>query len=389
MDAADPHRLRRALPARPGRRWPAGAVALLCLAGTPAPPVAAPRPETTPPAARPRVPALAVDAASVVEGDAGTVIARFVVRLSAPAATPVTVRYATRDDTASAIAASPDYEPASGAVRIAPGARSANVDVEVHGDTALEDDEAFLLVLSRPNGATLAAAEARAVILDDDAELEEPELPELSITDARVTEGDSGRREARFTATLSAPSPTLVAVDYATADGSASAGEDYVEAAGQLRFAPGSTSQSARVLVLGDAVEEGDEDFVVQLSSPVEAVLAGDLGRGLILDDDGPGAIAMSALGSSERFGRPGQMVVLQVSLRSAAGGPVTRTPVSWRLDGDGVLLDGPTTLTDGEGIATQRVRLSASVGRSAVRAEDASRDQSVLFQLAVSAPPE
>jgi hypothetical protein len=58
-----------------------------------------------------------------------------------------------------------------------------------------------------------------------------------------------------------------VSVDYATSDGSATAGSDYTASAGTLSFADGETSQSFSVAILDDTLFEGDEGFSVTLSN--------------------------------------------------------------------------------------------------------------------------
>jgi hypothetical protein len=68
-----------------------------------------------------------------------------------------------------------------------------------------------------------------------------------------------------------------VTVGYATADGTASAPEDYTAASGTLTFAPGETAKTVSVAVVGDTLVEGDETFSLVLSGPVNATLAGAL----------------------------------------------------------------------------------------------------------------
>src|SRR2546428_692986 len=88
----------------------------------------------------------------------------------------------------------------------------------------------------------------------------------MSINDVSVTEGNSGTSNATFTVSLTNPSSAAVTVDYATADGTALAGSDYVAASGSLTFAPGETSQSVMVVINGDVTVEPDETFSVNLS---------------------------------------------------------------------------------------------------------------------------
>jgi hypothetical protein len=79
-----------------------------------------------------------------------------------------------------------------------------------------------------------------------------------------------------------------VTVKYATANGTATAGSDYTAASGALTFAPGQTSLTVPVPVIGDAILESNETFYVNLSSPVGATLFDSQGLGTILNDEGP-----------------------------------------------------------------------------------------------------
>ena len=331
-------------------------------------------------------PTLSVADVTVAEGNAGPSVASFVVELSAPSRQPVTVVYATVDGTA--LAADGDYGRVEGTLTFDPGATSMTVDVLVQGDTVEEPDEVFFLVLARPAGATLPDPRAEAEIVDDDGAAAPGAGPTLSIGDVEVSEGSGGRTAVTLTVELSAPVPVPVTVEYATSDGSATAGEDYEPASGRLRFPARATSQRIRLQVLGDGADEGDEDLAVGLANAVGAELARDVAVVSILDDDAAGALTLEIVGSPERRGRPGRTVVLQVRLRNTAGGDVARAPVHWMVDGDATLLDGPTTATGRNGVATQRVRLGTGSGRLAVRADDDTHTETVLFQIAISAPP-
>jgi hypothetical protein len=111
--------------------------------------------------------------------------------------------------------------------------------------------------------------------------------PTLSISDASIIEGNTGTRPMVFTVTLSAASSSTVTVAYATLAGTASSGKDYQATSGTLTFAPGDTSKTVSVLVVGDGFKESNETFVVRLSSPTNATLLKSDGLGTIIDDDG------------------------------------------------------------------------------------------------------
>ncbi len=118
--------------------------------------------------------------------------------------------------------------------------------------------------------------------------------PNASIGDATVLEGDASTTPAVFTVTLSASSPTPVTVNYATADGTATVGNnDYQAASGTLTFAPGQTARALTVSVVGDVAVEPDETFFVNLSALSGGGTITDAqGDGLILNDDGLGEIS-------------------------------------------------------------------------------------------------
>ncbi len=123
----------------------------------------------------------------------------------------------------------------------------------------------------------------------------------------------------------------------------------------------------------------------MELASPVGAELDRATATGLILDDDSPGAVSLQPVGATSRRAVIGQMVVLQVRARTAAGEPDGRAEVRWETDGEGELLAGPVTTTDGDGVASQRVRLGAGPGHLVVRAAATGGDETVLFQITVT----
>jgi len=145
-----------------------------------------------------------------------------------------------------------------------------------------EPDEAFFLNLINATNATLADAQGQATIVNDDP------LPIVSIGPAFRTEGSSGTSNTTFTASLSNATYQPVTVNYATADGTATAGNDYVTAAGAITFNPGEVSKTFGVPIIGDTLDEIDETFTVSLSNAANATLGTAQAVVTILDDDGP-----------------------------------------------------------------------------------------------------
>ena len=112
-------------------------------------------------------------------------------------------------------------------------------------------------------------------------------VPQMSIGDVQVVEGNAGTTAAVFAVTLSNASASAVSASWATSDGAATAPADYVAGSGTVNFTPGTTAQTLVVLVNGDTIAEPDETFHVDLASAVGATLLKSRGVGTILDDDG------------------------------------------------------------------------------------------------------
>ncbi len=114
--------------------------------------------------------------------------------------------------------------------------------------------------------------------------------PAVTIADASVTEGDSGIVSLAFTVSLSPASALPVTVDYTVTGGMATADADFIASSpGTLTFAPGITTRTITVPVIGDRLNEGSETLLVNLSNPVNASIVDPQGVGTILDDDLPG----------------------------------------------------------------------------------------------------
>lgn len=220
---------------------------------------------------------IAVDDVQVSESGAATFTVARQAGLLAP---QVTVSLRTVDGSAVAPA---DYVAVSGALTFDAlplgGSQSRQVSVPITPDALDEPDETFRLVVA---GAEVVDGEGTATIRDDDPP------PSLSVADsAAVIEGAPGAR-ASFVVGLSAPSGRAVAVSFATADGSAVAGQDYVAASGAVVVAPGGTQATVEVGVLDDALDEPAETFALRLHSPVAATLGDGAASATIVDDDDP-----------------------------------------------------------------------------------------------------
>ena len=110
--------------------------------------------------------------------------------------------------------------------------------------------------------------------------------PTLRISGRSVPEGNLGTSIANLMVRLTPAQPYVVTVNYATSDGSATAGSDYVATSGMLIFQPGETSQLIPVTVNGDLVLDGPESFTVTLSNSSGPPILASVAQGNLLDDD-------------------------------------------------------------------------------------------------------
>jgi len=234
-------------------------------------------------------PVLSISDASTLEGNSGTHTFGFTVSLSQPVATDVTFQFFTSDGTATG---GSDYvaRPLTN-VTIPAGQTQKVVFITVNGDTTPEPDETFFVNIGNAVGATIVRTRGTGTILDDD------DPPTLSVNDVTLTEGNSGTRTLGFTVTLSHPWTSDVSYKFATADGTATAGSDYVaRTPTNQTILAGSTSRQFFITINGDTVPEDDETFFVNLSSPTNATILRGQGTGTIIDDDEGALMAISAV---------------------------------------------------------------------------------------------
>jgi Calx-beta domain len=117
--------------------------------------------------------------------------------------------------------------------------------------------------------------------------------PALSIDDVRTIETNVDT-VAVSTVTLAAASPETVTVRYATVAGTADS-TDYVPDAGTLTFPPGTTTVRVPVMIKGDALDEPDETFSVELAEAEHATIARARGVVTIVDSDTPRVFPVDA----------------------------------------------------------------------------------------------
>jgi len=262
-------------------------------------------------------PTISVADVSQNEGNSGTSNMTFTVTLSAATTSPVTFAYATANVSATA---GTDYVAATGTATIPAGSTTVTIPVVINGDTTVESDETFTLNLSNlSSNATFARATATGTIKNDDVP-----PPTVSVADVSKSEGNSGTSNMVFTVTLSAATTSGVTLNYATSDGTATAGSDYVAATGSVTIPAGSTSATINVAITGDTSIESDETFTLNLSNlSSNATFARATATGTIVNDDFPPSISVADVSKAEGNSGTSNMV-FTVTLSAAMATPVT-----------------------------------------------------------------
>ena len=221
----------------------------------------------------PVVPSLTI---SHVDGTEGSNVT-FNVDLSAATTVETRVNYVVDHPGGSGSASSGDYTPVSGTLTIPQGATQASVSVATTQDALFEGSESIRMTLSSPVRATIGESSELADIIDDDAP------PSFSVNDVSVTEGGT----LSFTVSKIGSTTSSFSVNYATANGTASAGSDYTAKSGSLTFTSSETTKNVSVQTIQDSNVEPNEIAYLNLSNPSGGSTISDgQGAGTILNDD-------------------------------------------------------------------------------------------------------
>ncbi|MDE2813874.1 MAG: hypothetical protein OXM01_12650, partial [Gemmatimonadota bacterium] len=157
-------------------------------------------------------------------------------------------------------------------------AQTVTVAATQDADAVADDLVVLTHVVSGGDYGSVTVASVAVTILEDDT-------PALSVADAVASEGDG---EMAFVVGLSTASSQTVTVEYATVDGTASAGTDYEETIGILTFSALETEQTIRVPIIDDDLDEAAETFTVALGNASNAIVEDGEALGEIADNDLP-----------------------------------------------------------------------------------------------------
>lgn len=192
-----------------------------------------------------------------------------------------TVNYATADGTATA---GQDFTATNGTLSFAPGEASKTIAIPIINDNIFEGNETFNFILSNPSGAgiveILSPGTSTLTITDNDFQ-PVVSAPNLSVNEPRIT----GTTTALFTVRFSNPTMQTATFNYATTDGTATAGSDYIATSGTLTFSPLETTKTIAVQILADDnVNEPSETFKINFSNALNVSVNNSLGTATIIN---------------------------------------------------------------------------------------------------------
>ncbi|NQT73899.1 MAG: hypothetical protein HQ553_14215 [Chloroflexi bacterium] len=271
----------------------------------------------------------------------GTPTATITTILSGTSAATITVNYVTSDGTA--IAGS-DYTATSGTSSFAAGDTSKTFTIPIIDDITVEADETVSLTLSNPVDANLGTPNSATLIISSS------DVPEVAFsTDAYSVAENVASGTATITVELSQSPLSLVTVNYASSDGTATRGSDYTTVSGTLSFAAGDTSETFSVPITDDSDLETNETVTLTLSNPSGATLGIQNTATLTITNDdvvAPTVITNAASNIGETT------VTLNGTLGDLGGAPTVTVFFEWGTNAsysnstDAVVLDSPNSFT-------------------------------------------
>ncbi|WNF14521.1 Calx-beta domain-containing protein [Microcystis aeruginosa] len=175
------------------------------------------------------------------------------------------------------------------------------------------------------------------------------QLPTITLNprSQTIVEGLTTSQNAPYTVTLSQASNQTVSVNYATSNGTATAGADYTAIIGTLTFSPGVTSQVLNIPILNDSLNEADETFTLTLSSPTNAALGTQTAATTTITDTFTAAVTTTLAANVENLTLTGAAAINGTG--NAGNNVITGNTANNLLNGSG----GNDTLNGGAGLDT------------------------------------
>ncbi|MCG7927006.1 MAG: hypothetical protein JAY67_15910 [Candidatus Thiodiazotropha taylori] len=228
----------------------------------------------------------------------------------------VSVVCSTADLTA---ASGTDYSATQSTLSFADGEMINHCVVPILNDSGYETDETFTVSLSSVSGgAIIGSPETAVVTLSSDDPVPAAGSLQFSLSEYQQTEGGG---TATISVSRSGGSSGAVSVDYASADGTATAGSDYVAVSGTLSLADGVSSGAFQVTLSDDTSYEGDETLSLMLSNPTGgAVLGSNTTAGLTISEDDEIPLSGLLVFSAAQFGAEEFDGIVEITVERQGG---------------------------------------------------------------------
>jgi hypothetical protein len=222
------------------------------------------------------LPRLSTNDVTVNEGNSGTTVMRFQVKLSRAATRPVRVHI---DAANNFFFGGEVVTPVSRTLVFQPGQTTYGIALKARGNTLDGPDLTFPVVLSVPTEAILDHSIGVGTVLDDDP------TPTLRVAAGSATEHDG---VMHFPLTASAATSNGIFVDAQLVNGTAMLGTDFGPESTAFGFIePGLTTGAIDVPIIDDTVHESTETFSVHILDAFGAIVVGpSTVTGTIFDDD-------------------------------------------------------------------------------------------------------
>ncbi|MGH3372409.1 MAG: Calx-beta domain-containing protein, partial [Nocardioidaceae bacterium] len=304
----------------------------------------------------------------VSEGAASATIS--VVR-TGPTTGTTTVVYSTADGTATAGA---DYLATAGVLTFGPGATTRTFSVPLRNDTVVDGVKTALVMLGAVSGGARGPQSTAVLTIEDNDAGGAFRFsgPTYSVS--------GGAAVATITVVRTGGLASGVTIDFATSDGTATAGQTYAATAGTLAFGAGETRRTFTVPLPGDAVVEGSRTVNLTLSNPTGGATLGTPATAVltVVEDDAGGALRFSAASYSVTEGGTATITVLRT------GGAAAEVTVNFAtIDGTAVAGVDYTTTTGSLAFGAGETSKTFTVATSANAVTGPNRS----LRLALSAP--
>jgi uncharacterized delta-60 repeat protein len=276
--------------------------------------------------------------ASSVYKNAGSAVITVV--CSNPGVEPLSVHYSTTNGTA---VAGVDYTATSGTLVFTGGVGTNTFSVPILTNSLVNGNHTLTVSLSNPTppGRLVSPSNQVVTIIDSNSG--------LSFSSPTYTVLKTGVA-ATITVLRIENTNTVSSVNFATANGTAVAGLDYIATNGTCVFTNGETSKTFSVTVINNTVVQPDKTVLLQLSSPTNGILIAPYGATLTIHDTSgslvvpAGSTLISESGPTNGIIDPGETVSLWFAFRAAGGNNVSNL-VATLLATNGVTFpSGPQT---------------------------------------------